>query len=93
MFAPKERKDRQGPAGRPEIFDLNTYFHVLVLSEGAPVTHGKACFPAHLKVIGTFRNKVRNQVGEMPKRRLSILAVTMYQAHQCSGGEIALSHL
>lgn len=68
MFAPKERKDRQGPRGRPEIFDLNTYFHVLVLSEGAPVTRGKACFPAHLKVIDTFHNKVRNQAGEIPKR-------------------------
>lgn len=68
MFAPKERKDRQGPGGRPEIFDLNTYFHVLVLSEGPPVTRGKACFSAHLKVIDTFRNKVRNQAWEMPKR-------------------------
>lgn len=68
MFAPKERKDRQGPGGRPEIFDLNTYFHVLVLSEGAPVTRGKACFPAHLKVIDTFHNKVRNQAREMPKK-------------------------
>lgn len=68
MFAPKESEDRQGPGGRPEIFDLNTYFHVLVLSEGAPVTRGKACFPAHLKVIDTFRNKVRNQASEMPKK-------------------------
>lgn len=65
MFAPKERKDRQAPGGRPEIFDLNPYFHVLGESEEAPVTRGKACFSAHLKLIDTFRNKVRNQAGEM----------------------------
>lgn len=86
MFAPKESEDRRGPEGRPEIFDLNTYFHVLVLSEGAPVTRGKACFPAHLKVIDTFRNKVRKQAKGCKKIALFISAVTtnhcLYSHHK-----------
>lgn len=64
MFVPKKTEDWQGPEGGPEIFDLNTYFHILVLSELAPVTRDKACFPAHLKVIDTFHNKARNQARE-----------------------------
>lgn len=61
MFALRKSEDCQGLEGRPEIFDLNTYSHILVMSEGAPVKRDKACFSACLQVINTLHHDVRNQ--------------------------------
>lgn len=60
MFSLRKTEDWRGLKGRPEIFDLNTYFHILVMSEGAPVKRDKACFPACLQVINTLHREVRN---------------------------------
>lgn len=51
--------------GRPQIFDLNTYFHVLAMSEGAPVNRDKACFAACLQVINTLLHEAGIQAAEM----------------------------
>lgn len=91
MFSPKESEDRQGPRGRAEIFDLNTYFHVLVLSEGAPVTCGKACFLAHLKVIDTLCNKVRN-TARGKKKAFFLFRPCRTNCRACAG-KIASSNL
>lgn len=61
MFALWKTEDWQGLEGWPEIFDLDTYFHILVMSERAPVNRDKACFPACLQVINTLPHEVRNQ--------------------------------
>lgn len=62
MFALRKTEGWQGLQGRPEIFDLNTYFHILVMSEKAPVKRDKACVPACLQVIHTV-NTGRSETG------------------------------
>lgn len=65
MFALRKTEGWQGLQGRPEIFDLNTYFHILVMSEKAPVKRDKACVPACLQVIHTVNTRRLETMIEM----------------------------
>lgn len=44
MFAVRTTKDPLGLEGWAAVFDLNTYFRILVTGEGAAVKHGKGYF-------------------------------------------------
>lgn len=45
MFALRMAEDWQDPEGKPDIFDLNTYFPILMMSEGVLVTCDKTALP------------------------------------------------
>lgn len=57
MFALRMAEDWQDPEGKPDIFDLNTYFPILMMSEGVLVTRNKAALPVCSKVLKTSTTK------------------------------------
>lgn len=62
MFALRKPEDQPGLEGRPENFDLNIYFPILVMSEGAPSETWQSLFSC-LFTGNTFtHHEARNQV-------------------------------
>lgn len=57
MFALRMAEDWQDPEGKPDIFDLNTYFHILMMSEGVLVTRDRATLSVCSKVLKTSTTK------------------------------------